>query len=322
VGGRRSFRVAAATAVGLALLLVPAAAAGTRFDSAALDSKLRAEPGVLSVLVERNGRLVFERYYRGAARSARLDVFSVTKSVTSTLVGIALAEGKIRSLDQRLGDFFPKDVQRARDKRVRKITLRQLLEMRSGYRDIAAAQSDDWVRTQIDRPLGESPGRGWAYDNGSYHLLSAVLTKATGRLANAYAQRVLLGPLGIVPTVWATDGQGHNLGNTGLRLSSRDLLRIGDLYLHGGRWNGRQLLPAAYVHAATRRYTSLGYGSAGYGYGWWTFAGRPPGFAALGYGGQAVAVYPQRQLVVVVTGSGDNVQRVLDRLVLPALGIR
>src|SRR5262249_16271689 len=124
VGGRRSFRVTAAIAFGLALLLVSAAGAGTRFDSAALDSKLRAEPGVLSVLVERNGRLVFERYYRGAARSARLDVFSVTKSVTSTLVGIALAEGKLHSLDQRLSDFFPKDVQSARDKRVREITLR------------------------------------------------------------------------------------------------------------------------------------------------------------------------------------------------------
>jgi CubicO group peptidase (beta-lactamase class C family) len=288
VGGRRSLRVAAAITVGLALL-VAAAQAGTRFDSAALDAKLRAEPGVLSVVVERNGRLVFERYYRGAARSARLDVFSVTKSVTATLVGIALAQDKLRSLDQHLGDFFPKDVQRARDKRVRKITLRQLLEMRSGYRDIAAAQSDDWVRTQIDRPLAESPGRGWAYDNGSYHLLSAVVTKATGRTANAYAQRVLLGPLGIAPTAWATDGQGHSLGNTGLRLSSRELLRLGELYLHGGRWNGRQLVPHAYVRAAIRRYTNLDHG-AGYGYGWWVFGGRPPGFAALGYGGQATAV--------------------------------
>jgi CubicO group peptidase (beta-lactamase class C family) len=321
VGGRRSLRVGATAAVGLALLLVPAAQAGTGFDPAALDARLRAEPGVLSVVVERNGRLVFERYYRGAARSARLDVFSVTKSVTSTLVGIALAEGKLRSLDQRLGDFFPKDVQRARDKRVRKITLRQLLEMRSGYRDVAAAQSDDWVRTQIDRPLAESPGRGWAYDNGSFHLLSAVLTKATGRTANAYAQRVLLGPLGIASTAWATDGQGHSLGNTGLRLSSRELLRLGDLYLHGGLWRGRQVVPAVYVRAATRPYTNLGRG-AGYGYGWWVFGGRPPGFAALGYGGQAIAVYPSQHLVVVVTGSGDDVQRVLDRLVLPALRLR
>src|SRR5262249_27542631 len=88
-----------------------------------------------------------------------------------------------------------------------------------------------------------------------------------------------------------------------------------------GRRKGRQLVPAAYVRAATRRYTSLGSG-VGYGFGWWGFARRPPGFAALGFGGQAIAVYPRQQLVVVVTGSGDNVQRVLDRFVLPALGIR
>ena len=303
------------------LLAVPAAQASARLDARALDAKLRAEPGVLSVLVERDGRLVFERYYRGASRSGRIDVFSVTKSVTSTLIGIALSEGKLRSLDQRLGEFFPKEVDHARDKRVRKITLRHLLEMRSGYRDVAAIRSDDWVRTQIDRPLAEDPGRGRAYDNGSYHLLSAVLTKATGMTAGAYARRVLLGPLGIRSTIWASDGQGHNLGNTGLRLSSRDLLRLGDLYLHGGRWNGRQLVPAAYVRAATRRHTNLG-GGGGYGYGWWVFGGRPPGFAALGYGGQAVATYPRQHVVVVVTGSGDDVQRVLDRLVLPALGIR
>jgi CubicO group peptidase (beta-lactamase class C family) len=321
VGGRRALRVVAAAAAGLTLLLVPAAQAATRFDAAALDAKLRAEPGVLSVLVQRNGRFVFERYYRGSARSARLDVFSVTKGVVSTLIGIALAEHKLRSLDQRLGEFFPRDVQHARDKRVRKITLRQLLEMRSGYRDVAVAQSDDWVHTQVDRALAEDPGLGWAYDNGSYHLLSAVLTKATGLTANAWAQRVLLGPLGIAPTAWATDGQGHSLGNTGLRLSSRDLVRLGDLYLHGGRWNGRQLVPTAYIRAATHKYTNLG-GGSGYGYGWWVLGGRPAGFAALGYGGQAIAVYTKQQLVVVVTGSGDRLQRVLDRLVLPALGIR
>ncbi|TML19220.1 MAG: hypothetical protein E6G32_12540 [Actinobacteria bacterium] len=157
VGGR-PLRVAATTAAAL-LLVVPAAQARARFDASALDHRLRAEPGVLSVLVERDGRLLFERYYRGAARSGRLDVFSVTKSVTATLVGIALHVGMVRSLDQRLGEFFPKDVQHARDKRVRKITLRHLLTMTSGYRDVAAVRSDDWIHTQIDRPLAEDPGR-------------------------------------------------------------------------------------------------------------------------------------------------------------------
>lgn len=319
--GGRPLRVAATTAAAALLLAVPAAGAGSAFDANALDQKLRAERGVLSVLVERDGRLIFERYYRGARRSGRLDVFSVTKSVTSTLIGIALHDGLLRSLDQRLGDFFPKDVQRARDKRVRKITLRHLLTMTSGYRDVAAIRSDDWIHTQIDRPLAADPGRGWAYDNGSFHLLSAVLTKATGATANVYAQRMLFGPLGIARTTWTTDGQGHSLGNTGIRLSSRDLVRLGELYLHDGRWNGRRLVPAVYVREATRRHTKLGNGW-GYGYGWWVLGGGPAGFAALGYAGQAIAVYPGRHLVVVVTGSGDRLPRVLGRLILPALGIR
>ena len=303
------------------MLAVPAAQARARFDARSLDAKLRAEPGVLSVLVERDGKLIFERYYRGARRSGRLDVFSVTKSVTATLIGIALHDGTLRSLDQRLAEFFPKEVRHARDKRVRKVTLRHLLTMTSGYRDIAAVRSDDWIHTQIDRPLAADPGKGWAYDNGSFHLLSAVLTKATGEKANTYAQRVLFGPLGIAHTTWATDGQGHSLGNTGLRLSSRDLLRLGEPYLHGGRWHGRQVVPAAYVRDATRRYTKLGHGW-GYGYGWWVVGGSPVGFAALGYGGQVVAVFPQKRVIVVSTGSGDRVPRVLEGLVLPALGIR
>jgi CubicO group peptidase (beta-lactamase class C family) len=299
---------------------VPAAQAGTRFDPRALDAKLRAEPGVLSVLVERDGRLIFERYYRGSSRSARLDVFSVTKSVTSTLIGIAASEGLLR-IDQHLGELFPKDVEHARDKRVRRITLRHLLTMTSGYRDIAAIRSDDWVRTQIDRPLAEDPGRSWAYDNGSYHLLSAAVSKRTRTTANAYAQRVLFAPLGIAPTVWAADGQGHSLGNTGLRLSSRDLLRLGELYLHGGRWNGRQLVPSAYVRTATRSFTVVG-PDVGYGYGWWVVSRRPRGFVALGYGGQEIAVFPQQRLVVVLTGADSRREHVLYGLVLPALHLR
>jgi CubicO group peptidase (beta-lactamase class C family) len=318
VGGRRALRVAAIAAA--LLVAVPAAQARSHLDAAALDAKLRAEPGVLSVLVERDGRLIFERYYRGAARRGRLDVFSVTKSVTSTLVGIAAHQGVLR-IDQRLRALFPKDVQHARDKRVRKITLRHLLTMTSGYRDVAAIRSDDWVRTQVDRPLAEDPGTSWGYDNGSYHLLSAALTKRTGTTANAYAQRVLFGPLGIAPTMWATDGQGHSLGNTGLRLSSRDLLRLGELYLHGGRWNGHQLVPSAYVRMATHTFTALAK-DLGYGYGWWVVSRRLPGFAALGYGGQEIAVFPKRRLVIVLTGADSRREHVLYDLVLPALQLR
>jgi CubicO group peptidase (beta-lactamase class C family) len=273
------------------------------------------------VVVARDGHIVFEKYYRGAAPAARLGVFSITKSVTSLLVGIALQRGDVANLDSRLAEFFPRDVRGARDRRVRRITVRQLLTMTAGYRDVPTARADDWVRTQIDRPLATNPGAAFAYDNGSYHLLSALLTKVTGKTADAYARQVLFRPLEIRQERWPTDGQGHSLGNTGLELRPRDLLELGELVLHGGRRHRRQIVPAAFVRAATRRQTRIAPG-LDYGYGWWILTRRGPRtVAALGYGGQAICVLPDQRLVIVVTGSGDDRERVVYGLVLPALGI-
>jgi CubicO group peptidase (beta-lactamase class C family) len=274
---------------------------------------------VLGVLVERNDRLLFERYYNGSAPKARLGVFSITKSVTSTLIGIALAEGKLRGLDERLGHFFPKEVQAASDRRVRMITLRQLLTMTAGYALEPATRSDHWVRTLIQRPLATDPGSRFSYDGGSYHLLSAVLTKATGMSTRRFADRMLFGPLGIRVLHWDSDPEGYSLGDTGLRLRARDLLRLGELYLHRGRWSRRQLVQAGYVRDATQWHTGVG-DDVGYGYGWWLLRQRrPAAFAALGYGGQAIAVFPSLRAVVVIQGGGDDRNKVLYRLVLPEL---
>ena len=317
MGRRRSLgRVAAAAAL---LLVVPAAKAPTAFDPVRLERELRTEPGVLGVLVERNDRLLFERYYHGSSANAQLGVFSITKSVTSTLIGIALAEGKLGGLDERLGHFFPKEVHAASDRRVRKITLRQLLTMTAGYALEPATRSDHWVQTLIQRPLTTDPGRRFSYDGGSYHLLSAVLAKATGMSTKRFADRVLFGPLDIRVSHWDSDHEGYNLGDTGLRLRARDLLRFGEFYLHHGRWRGRRLLPSGYERDATRWHSGLG-GGIGYGYGWWILANRrPTAFAALGYGGQAIAVFPSLRAVVVIQGGGDDRERVLYRLVLPEL---
>ena len=127
-------------------------------------------PTLASVLVLRRGRLVFERYYHGATAEQERNVFSVTKSVLSALVGIALREGDLRSLDQRLVDFFPEKLEGSTDSGVRSITLRELLTMTAGYRDEPIFATDDWVRTLMNRPLASDPGATWAYDDGSAHL--------------------------------------------------------------------------------------------------------------------------------------------------------
>jgi CubicO group peptidase (beta-lactamase class C family) len=286
-----------------------------RFNAGRLDRELRSEPGLFAVLVVQHDRLIFERYYRGAQREAPLDVFSVTKAVTSTLVGIALREHKLATLDEQLGRFFPNEVRAAPDKRVRRITIRELLTMTAGYSGTPAIRTDQWLETLIRRPLQNHPGRAFAYDDGSYHLLSAVLTRATGMTADAYARRTLFRTLGIRNVGWPTDGEGNSRGDTGLRLRGRDLLRIGELYLHGGRWHGKRLLAMAYVRAATRREDA----AAPYGYGWWV---RPHHFAALGFGGQEIAVFPRLAAVVVIQGNDDDREKILNRLVLPELMIR
>jgi CubicO group peptidase (beta-lactamase class C family) len=270
----------------------------------AADRHFQSLPTLASVLVLRRGRLVFERYYHGATADQNRNIFSVTKSVVSALVGIALHDGDLRSLDQRLVDFFPEKLEGSTDADVRTITLRDLLTMTAGYRSEPVFTTDDWVRTLMNRPLASVPGVTWAYDDGSAHLLSAVLTKVTGMSLESFARRRLFEPLGIRPGPWTSDGQGYSLGSTGLHLRPGDLLALGRLFLQEGKWNGRQIVPAEWVHASTATQASIP-GSFAYGYLWWVNTGPHKGYLAQGALGQVVAVYPRYDVVIAITGAGD-----------------
>lgn len=296
-----------------------ASAARAGFDPARLsaaDHRFDRMPGLVSVLAMRHGQLVFERYYHGARGNEELPVFSVTKSVVSALVGIALRDGQLRSLDQKLVDFFPQELEVDADSRVRAITLRHLLTMTAGYRGTSTLFTDDRVRTLMNRPLASDPGRTFSYDDGSAHLLSAVLTKATELPLALFARQELFGPLSIRPGRWLSDGQGRSLGSTGLFLRSRDLLTFGELYLQHGRWRGQQVVPDAWVRESTSTQVAIPGGYA-YGYLWWVNRGPHGGFLAQGYAGQMVAVYPRLDLVVAMTGGGD-----FDRLQVMQLLLR
>jgi CubicO group peptidase (beta-lactamase class C family) len=284
----------------------------------AADRRFAATSALVSVLAMRHGVVVFERYYHGASATVDRNVFSVTKSVVSGLVGIALARGQLQSLDQTLADFFPEKLQGEADPRIRAITLRDLLTMTAGYRETSIYSTDDWVRTLLNRPLASDPGTTFAYDDGSAHLVSAILTKATGVSAATLAQTELFTPLGIHAGRWSSDGQGRSLGSTGLFLRSRDLLKLGRLYLQHGRWSGRQIVPASWVRESTTMRAEIRGGYA-YGYFWWVNTGPHGGFAAQGYAGQLVAVYPRLDLVIVMTGAGSFDQVGALRLLLRAV---
>jgi CubicO group peptidase (beta-lactamase class C family) len=298
-------------------------------DASALErigEQIPAEfPYVRSLLVARDGRLVFERYYGGAAVDQVFEVYSITKSVTSALVGIALADGKLESVDQRLVDFFP-GYAGAADPRVRRVTLGDLLTMRAGFLEEPIAASRNWIRTLMTRPLEHDPGTAFLYDSGSSHLLSAVLTKVTGEQAAALARERIFRPLGITGGwQWPDDGQGVSIGGDGLSMRARDLAKLGQLYLQEGRWDGKQIVPAAWVRRSTRRHTSVGAPGQWYGYQWWVQDGpRGQAYAALGFGGQAIVVWPRLDLVVVLTTAprGQTDVRTIMRRILPAVESR
>jgi CubicO group peptidase (beta-lactamase class C family) len=279
---------------------------------------------VRSLLVARDGRLVFERYYGAGVVNQIFDVYSVTKSVTSALVGIALAERKLESVDQRLVDVFP-NYAKDGDPRLRRLTLAHLLTMRAGFSADPIEAAGNWTRELMSRPFEHQPGKVFVYDSGSSHLLSAVLTKVTGAQASMLARDRIFRPLGIRGGWrWPDDGQGVSVGGDGLAMRARDLAKLGQLYLQEGRWNGKQVVPAAWVRRSTRKQAVLAPGQ-GYGYQWWVQDGpRGTAYAALGFGGQAIVVLPALDLVVVLTTvpRGETDVRAIVRLILPAVESR
>jgi CubicO group peptidase (beta-lactamase class C family) len=295
-------------------------------------------PQVRSLLVVRRGYLVYERYWQGFDAADGHEIHSITKSITSALVGIALGDHHLKSLDQTVGELLAAHLPKGADPRVRAVTVRQLLTMTGGLPgDVQSLEGDqrlsrrlfrsrDWVGHILGRPLVTTPGTTWAYSNASSHLLSAIVADASGQSTLAVARAKLFSPLGIhsdnvfqplavkPPTpaqiqayqqasvAWPRDPQGYHFGFGETKLPARDLAKIGYLYLNGGRWDTTQVVPADYVRASTQPQRKLGGPRVGYGYQWWTTSiNLHAAFAAHGIGGQRIVVVPDLDLVVVIT---------------------
>jgi CubicO group peptidase (beta-lactamase class C family) len=312
---------------------------------AVLDTNVAYHPQLRSLLVVRHGYLVYERYWNGDAGTGQ-EAFSVTKSFTGALVGIALRDHHLKSLNQTVGELLAAHLPPRADPRLVKVTVGQLLTMSSGLAcddgrppcdtdlTVRLYESRDWVRHILARKPVTKAGTTFAYSNASSHLLSAIVADATGRSTLGFARARLFAPLGIhtehgfqpvgaaFPTpaeerayerakvAWFTDPQGYHGGFAGLKLPARDLAKLGYLYLNGGRWDGVQVVPAGYVRASTQRQSDPPPSAApldGYGYQWWlTSEQGHPSFVAVGYGGQFVQVIPDLDLVVVITSDAEN----------------
>jgi CubicO group peptidase (beta-lactamase class C family) len=270
---------------------------------------------VTSLSVQRDGAVVREAYFRGTARTTH-DVRSVTKTVTALLIGVAIDTGCMHSLDQPIGELLgelaPADPAKAA------ITVRDLLSMTSGFEweEGGAIGYTDWISApnQVEyllaRPLVTPPGTRFNYNSGALHLLSVILTRACAPTAS-FADQHLFGPMGIPPPDWEMDEQGNINGAAGIALTTPQLVAIGQLILDRGRFGGAQLVPAAYIDLMTTLQIATGEPddeTPGYGFGIWL--GNRPGAGAFamaeGYGGQFIAIVPQRHAVVVATSSWDD----------------
>lgn len=286
------------------------------FDRVRLASAFRAAaslPNLTSLVVARHGRVVGEAYWDGMSAERTVNIKSVSKSVLSALVGIALREGHIESLDEPVATYLPEYFDDGTDPRKRRITLRNLLTMRSGLETTsfgnygAWVASRDWVGAALAQPVVDEPGGRMIYSTGSAHVLSAVLTRATGMSTLEFARRHLFQPLGVRPGGWQRDPTGIYFGGNNMRLSPRALFRFGQLYLDGGHRGGHWFFPRRWVEESwTSRATSR-WNDYGYGYYWWsrTMAGHRVNFA-WGFGGQYVFVVPDLELVVVATSDLDR----------------
>jgi len=293
-------------------------------------------PRLHSLIVSSRGKPLLEYFGRGAARNRPTNVKSVSKSVISTLVGIAIDKKLIPRIDEPIGTYFPQ-LRRDSDPRKAAVTIEDLLTMRSGLVSTSFDNYGSWVasRNWIDyilgRPMAATPGQGMEYSTGNTHLLSAILTKATKQTTWAFAQEQLAAPLGFTLSRWARDPQGIFFGGNDMLLTPAQMLTLGELYLNRGRRGTRQIVPAAWVDAScTGRGRSRFNPDQTYGYGWWSrdFAGDQACFA-WGYGGQYILVFRELELVIVTTSSTvvsderrDHRRQLFDiveQLILPAV---
>ena len=269
---------------------------------------------VHSLFVERNGYAVLDAYFFPFHSDETHDLASVTKSVTSTLVGIAERDHRIGSLDQPIAALLPAE-NLGSDPGKSRITLAQLLSMTSGLDCRAPAgvnllhemeQSSDWLAYTWNLPQTWQPGANFAYCAGGMHLVSAALSAATGESAFALARRELFAPLGITRSAWAADLYGNSHGFADLELTPRDSAKLGYLWLHYGRWENKQIVAPDYLHAALTGRAIVQPGIQ-YGYGFWLYPSHTPyDFEANGRGGQRITVIPSENIVEVQTGGGAD----------------
>lgn len=282
-----------------------------------------------SLMVIRNGHVVLNADFYPYDSNSLHDMASVTKSFMSTLVGIAIGKGLIKGVQQPVIELLPKTTAAVPEPSKKVIRVEHLLTMTSGldcgFRSgepelFEMLKSPDWVQFTLSLPGVEAPGARFGYCSPGVHVLAAIIKERSGVPPLDFAREHLFKPLGIGDAVWPADRQGVNNGWGDLHLKPKDMAKLGYLFLNNGEWEGRAVVPREWVAAATKKHVPLPKDKSGldrgYGYLWWIF---PDLYAARGRGGQTIAVWPEKRMIVVATGGGFEPGDLLLSYIAPAV---
>lgn len=283
-------------------------------------------PDIAGIVVQKNGNKLYENYFNGYAADHAIHVYSVTKSIVSGLIGIAHDKGQIKSVDQKVLDFFPNYAVQAGEKAIQEVTIKNLLTMTAPYKyQIEPYEeffaSENWVKAALDLLGGEEQIGEFRYSPiiGA-HILSGILVKATGQPLIEFAIKNLFSPLGIngMHNVvlrseeeqmafytrekhtkgWVVDPQGINTASWGLTLTPVDMAKIGQLYLNGGLWEGKQIISQQWIDISTQEH--IRWDSLSYGYLWWIIDEKEQSYAALGDGGNVIYVNTKKNMAITI----------------------
>ncbi|HEX2948789.1 MAG TPA: serine hydrolase, partial [Armatimonadota bacterium] len=284
-----------------------------------------AEPH--SLMLVRHGAVIAEGWWTPYAPELQHMLFSLSKSFTSTAIGMAVTEGRL-SVDDPVLSFFPEEAPADPDANLRAMCVRHLLTMSTGHDQDASSRSfsqHNWVKAFLSLPVEHAPGTHFCYNTAATYMLSAILQKVTGEKLISYLRPRLLQPLGITKANWESCPMGINTGGFGLRITTEAIARFGLLYLQNGVWDGRQIVPASWIADATAKQVPNGDmpdsdWSQGYGYQFWRC--RHNCYRGDGAFGQFCLVMPEHDAVLAMTSGTGDLQAVLNRVwddLLPAL---
>jgi CubicO group peptidase (beta-lactamase class C family) len=280
---------------------------------------------IAGIVVQKNGKLLYENYFNECTAANTIHIFSITKSIISILIGIAIDKGYIKSIDQKVLDFFPAYTIKRGEKTIQNVTIKNMLTMTAPYKYRSAPYtkyftSNDWVKVALDLLGGKKPIGEFRYTPLiGPDVLSGILVKATGQSVLDFATKYLFSPLGITVkknvffknkeeqfaflkaknvSGWVADPKGINTAGWGLTLTAMDMAKIGQLYLNRGKWKNKQIVSSRWINESTKEHSRWEKLNLPYGYLWWTEIGN--GYAAMGDSGNVIYINSKKKMVISI----------------------